>query len=59
MYGFGKKIKRLDIWNQNLKVHEQNVWNQKENNPKMGCMVSKIQKLDVWNQNLKVHELNV
>lgn len=30
----GKKIQRLDV----LKVHELNVWNQKENNLEMGCM---------------------
>jgi hypothetical protein len=39
---------RLDVWNQDLKVHELNVWNQKENNPKRGCMESNKKKPRNW-----------
>ncbi len=39
MYAIGKKIQRLDVWNQNIKIHELNVWSWNQ----------KIQRLDIWN----------
>jgi hypothetical protein len=36
-YGIRKINPKIDVWNQNLKIHELNVCNPK-NNSKIGCM---------------------